>query len=65
MHNFKELKIWQKAMTIAEKTYDTSVLLPSDERFGLISQMRRSAISIPSNIAKGLAESQTASLNNF
>ena len=55
MHNFQELKIWQKAMDIAESTYLISAEFPKEEKFGLTSQIRRSAISIPSNIAEGAA----------
>ena len=53
MHNFQELKIWQKAMDIAESTYLISAEFPKEEKFGLTSQIRRSAVSIPSNIAEG------------
>ncbi|NDI98028.1 four helix bundle protein [Flavobacterium sp. LaA7.5] len=53
MHQFEKLKIWQKAMDIAEKIYKISLELPLDERFNLISQIKRCAISIPSNIAEG------------
>ena len=51
MHNYKELKIWQRAMEYAEEIYKLTALLPSDEKFGLISQLRRSAVSVASNIA--------------
>ncbi len=53
MHQFEKLKIWQKAMDIAEKVYKISLELPLDERFNLISQIKRCAVSIPSNIAEG------------
>ncbi len=53
MHNFEELKIWQKAMDIAVKVYEISALLPTDERFNLIHQIKKCAVSIPSNIAEG------------
>lgn len=53
MHNFKELKVWQIARKIVKEIYlDTKDFL-TDEKYGLISQMRRSAVSIPSNIAEG------------
>ncbi len=52
-HRFKELRIWQVAMDIAGMTYELCASFPADERFGLISQMRRAAVSIPSNIAEG------------
>ena len=53
MHNFEKLKIWQKAMDIAVAVYDVSLQLPSDEKFNLIHQIKKCAISIPSNIAEG------------
>jgi four helix bundle protein len=56
MRDFKKLKIWQMGMTIVDKVYDIVPLLPSEEKFGLRSQMTRSAIAIPSNIAEGSAK---------
>ena len=53
MHNFEKLKIWQKAMDIAVKVYEISTLLPNDEKFNLIHQIKKCAVSIPSNIAEG------------
>jgi len=53
MRNFKELKIWNKARALVKEIYDVSDNFPSEEKFGLISQMRRSSISIASNIAEG------------
>lgn len=53
MHNFKELKIWQKAKEIAKDVYILCEKLPSSERFGYISQLQRAAISVASNIAEG------------
>jgi four helix bundle protein len=53
MHNFQELKIWQKSMDITEQTYRLSAEFPKEEKYGLTSQIRRSAVSIPSNIAEG------------
>jgi four helix bundle protein len=53
MHNFKELKVWQNARALVKEIYLCTNNFPSEERYGLISQMRRSAVSIPSNIAEG------------
>ena len=53
MHNFEKLKIWQKSMDIAIEVYEISSLLPNDEKFNLIHQIKKCAISIPSNIAEG------------
>ena len=52
-HNFKELKIWKEAMGVVKSVYVLTSKLPSDERFGLVSQINRSSVSIPSNIAEG------------
>ncbi|MCD4681459.1 MAG: four helix bundle protein [Bacteroidales bacterium] len=53
MHNFKELFVWEKSRKLVSDIYNLTKLFPKDERFGLISQMQRSAISIPSNIEEG------------
>lgn len=53
MHNLKELKIWKKAMALSRAVYQVSAEFPADERFGLISQVRRAAVSVVSNIAEG------------
>lgn len=53
MNNYKELKVWQKGMELCTKVYQFSTGFPTDEIYGLTSQIRRSAVSIPSNIAEG------------
>ncbi|WP_366143570.1 four helix bundle protein [Flavobacterium sp.] len=53
MSTFKDLLIWQKAMTLVTKIYQSTKLFPKEELFGLTSQIRRSSVSIPSNIAEG------------
>lgn len=53
MHNFKELKIWQKSRELTKEIYLITQKFPKEEKYDLISQIRRSAISIPSNIAEG------------
>ncbi|MCG9910412.1 MAG: four helix bundle protein [Flavobacteriales bacterium] len=53
MHNYKELIIWKESMRLAKEAYLVSAAFPQDERFGLTSQVRRCAVSIPSNIAEG------------
>jgi len=53
MHNVEQLKVWQLAMVIAKEVYIVTNDFPSDEKFGLTSQIRRSAVSIASNIAEG------------
>lgn len=52
-HNFRELKIWQESIDLVKEIYSLTNDLPNDERFGLVSQLNRCSISIPSNIAEG------------
>ena len=51
--DFRELKVWQKAMDLTVEIYSIVKLLPQEETFALSGQMRRAAVSIPSNIAEG------------
>jgi four helix bundle protein len=51
--DYRDLVAWQKAMVLAELIYKETATLPIEERYGLTSQMRRAAVSIPSNIAEG------------
>ena len=61
--NYKELKVWQKAVELAVATYAATEDFPKAELYGLANQMRRAAVSIASNIAKGsLAEFETQSI---
>ncbi|HAT10610.1 MAG TPA: four helix bundle protein [Planctomycetes bacterium] len=53
MRDFKDLIAWQRGMDLVQSVYAATRLLPDDERFGLVTQMRRAAVSIPSNIAEG------------
>jgi four helix bundle protein len=53
MHNFEKLKIWQKAMDVAVEVYTISSLLLNDEKFNLVHQVKKCAVSISSNIAEG------------
>jgi four helix bundle protein len=57
MKNFKQLKVWQKGLDIAISTYQFAATLPKDEKFGLVSQITRAAVSIPSNVAEGSSRS--------
>ncbi len=52
-HNFKKLKIWIIAMEITELIYKVTATFPSSEKFGIVSQMNRCSVSMPSNIAEG------------
>jgi four helix bundle protein len=53
MKNFKQLKVWQSGMDIVELIYSLTKHLPKEEKYGLISQLNRAAVSIPSNISEG------------
>ncbi|HTG89414.1 MAG TPA: four helix bundle protein [Vicinamibacterales bacterium] len=53
IQSFRDLTVWQKSLDLAERIYAASEKLPKNETFGLMSQMRRSSVSIPSNIAEG------------
>lgn len=53
MSDFRDLIVWQKSMTLAKEVYMFTKELPAGERFGLMSQLRRCSVSIPSNIAEG------------
>jgi len=53
MKTYKELHVWEKSVELVTSIYTATRRFPEDEKFGLISQMRRCAVSIPSNIAEG------------
>ncbi|WP_425636703.1 four helix bundle protein [Algoriphagus yeomjeoni] len=53
MHNYKVLFVWKRAIKLCAHIYKLTADFPNEERFGLISQMRRASVSIPSNIAEG------------
>ena len=63
--NHKDLRVWQSAMLLVEDIYRLTSTFPKEEQFGLSSQMRRAAISVPSNIAEGSARSGTKELLYF
>jgi len=53
MHNFKELKVWQISRQLVKEVYELTTLFPSEEKYGLISQIRRCVVSMPANISEG------------
>jgi four helix bundle protein len=62
MKNFKELKIWQKGFEIAVNSFKLVASFPKEEKFGISSQITRSAVSISSNIAEGSSRSSEKSI---
>lgn len=60
-----QLDVWKNAMTLAETIYDITSTFPDSERFGLTSQLRRAAVSVPSNIAEGAARGSSADFIRF
>ena len=55
IQSYRDLRVWQKAVELVVTCYQLAKKLPADERFGLISQIQRAAVSIPANIAEGYA----------
>lgn len=65
MRTHKDLTVWQKSMELVERIYKITNNLPKSELFGLISQMQRSAVAIPSNIAEGAKREHKAEYIQF
>lgn len=63
--SYKDLKVWQKAMELARSVYSLTEQFPGPERYGLVSQMRSAAISIPSNIAEGSRRGSSKDFSRF
>ena len=63
--NHKDLDVWKKSMDLVVEVYDWTTLFPNEEKYGLISQMRRAVVSIPSNIAEGSARKSDKELLQF
>jgi len=63
--HYKELLVWQRAMELVTEVYQITVAFPADERFGLVSQLRRAAVSIPSNVAEGQGRSTKGEFKQF
>lgn len=64
-HNFRRLEIWKIAMELVHETYMVIEHFPSDERFGLRSQITRCAVSVPSNIAEGSSRSSIKEFSHY
>ena len=62
---YRDLLVWQKAIAQVKETYKITATFPADEKFGLVNQMRRAGVSIPSNIAEGQARRTTPEFIQF
>jgi four helix bundle protein len=65
MHNLKELKIWNKALDLTVEIYKATEKFPKEETYGLTSQIRRAAVSVPSNISEGAGRNAKGELKQF
>ncbi len=65
IRNFKNLDIWKRSRHFVKTLYIVTNNFPSSEKFGLVSQLRRAAVSVPSNIAEGCGRKTEKALSNF
>lgn len=65
MHKYRELEIWKRAIDLTVQVYALSKYFPEDEKFGLTSQIKRAAVSVPSNIAEGAGRNSDKEFNQF
>jgi four helix bundle protein len=65
IRNFKDLIIWQRGIELVKLVYTITNSFPSDEKYGIVSQMRRSAVSVPSNIAEGFMRRHNKEYRQF
>lgn len=65
IRSYRDLRVWQEGMDLAEAVYAAPQSFPADERFGLTSQLRRAAVSVPSNIAEGWGRGATGEYKQF
>jgi four helix bundle protein len=64
-YGYRDLIVWQKGIELAKLIYRLTQRLPNEEKFGLVSQMRRAAVSVPSNVAEGQARHTTKEFIQF
>lgn len=65
IQSFQDLTVWQKSITLVENIYELSAKLPASEKFGLTSQLQKTAVSIPSNIAEGYSRNNRREFSQF
>jgi four helix bundle protein len=63
--SYRDLMVWQKGVELAKLLYPLTAMLPKEEKFGLVSQIRRAAVSVPSNLAEGQARHTTGEFIQF
>lgn len=65
IESYRDLRVWQKGVDLTERVYDLTRGFPSEEKFGLSSQLRRAAVSVPSNVAEGWGRNSTGAFVRF
>ena len=65
MHNFRELKIWQRSMDFVVRLYQATATFPKEEQYGLTAQLRKCGISVPSNISEGAGRDTDKQFRHF
>ena len=65
MHNYRELKIWQRSMEFVVRVYEISASFPKEERYGLTAQLRGCVVSVPSNISEGTGRGTNKQFKRF
>jgi four helix bundle protein len=65
MHNYREIKIWQRSRTLVKEVYLLTKQFPKEEIYGLTSQIRRAVVSIPTNIAEGAGRGTDKDFSHF
>jgi len=65
IRTYRDLVAWQKGMELAQKVYLATAEFPGEEKYGLVAQMRRAAVSVPSNIAEGFGRGRKAEFRRF
>lgn len=65
MSSYRDLEVWKQSFEVAKRVYDLCSRLPATEKYGLVSQVQRSAVSIPSNIAEGQQRNSNKEFKHF
>ncbi len=65
MHNFRKLAVWENAMVLAKDVYSITSTYPKEEKYGLVSQINRCSVSVPSNIAEGSSRSSNKEFSHY